>query len=97
MLNLITQGQELKVAVDTYRVSDSKDENRIYGFLNGTVQGELARYKKYEDAVRVFWAMVTAESRGLFIKLPDDDPREITSFCTLVKTTSGNCFGDKIG
>ena len=95
MLDLITQGQELKVAVDTYRVSDSKDENKIYGFLNGTLQGELARYKELEDATCVFWAMVVAESRGLFIKLPDDDPKEIASFCALVKTTSGQCFDDK--
>ena len=96
MLNLIIQGREKKVTVDTYR-ADPKDENRILGYLNGDAQGELARYKKYEDAVRIFWAMVVAESRGLFIKLPDDDPKEITSFCTLVKTTSGDCFGDKIG
>lgn len=96
MLNLIVQGREKKVTVDTYR-ADPKDENRIFGYLNGEAHGELARYKKYEDAARIFWAMVTAESRGLFIKLPDDDPREIASFCALVKTTSGDCLGDKIG
>lgn len=95
MLNLIAQDRELKVAIDTYNVADSKDENRIYGFLNGTLQGELARYKQLEDAVRVFWGMVEAESRDLFVQLPKDDPREIASFFALVKTTSGQCFDDK--
>lgn len=97
MLNLITQGQEEKVTVDTYRVSNQKGANRIYGYLYGDAQGELASYKEAEDATRVFWAMVVAESRGLFVQLPDDDPRKIASFSASVKTTSGDCFGDKIG
>lgn len=96
MLNLIVQGREKKVTVDTYR-ADPKDENTIYGYLNGEAQGELARYKKYEDATRVFWAMVIAEVRGLFAQLPKDDPKEIASFCAVVKTSSGERFGDKIG
>ena len=93
MLNLIIQGQEEKVAVDSYRVSDSKYGNRICGFLNGTVQGELASYKKAEDATRVFWDMVLAEAKGMFIQLPKDDPKEIASFSELVKTTATDeCF-----
>lgn len=97
MLNLIAQEREEKVTVDTYRVSNQKDTNRIYGYLDGDIQGELANYKEAEDAARVFWAMVIAETRDLFVQLPKDDPREIASFCALVKTTSGDCFGDKIG
>lgn len=97
MLDLIIQGQEEKVTIDTYRVSNQKGANRIYGYLYGDAQGELASYKEVEDATRVFWAMVVAESRGLFVQLPDDDPRKIASFSALVKTTSGDCFGDKIG
>ena len=97
MISLVIQGQEEKVTVDTYRVSNQKGANKIYGYLDGDAQGELARYKEAEDATRVFWAMVVAESRGLFVQLPDDDPKEIASFSALVKTASGECFRDKIG
>ena len=97
MLNLIIQDQERKVAVDTYFVSDSQETNKIFGFLNNAPQGELARYKKFEDAVRVFEDMVIAESRGLFIQLPNDDPKKIASFSALVKENPGECFRDKNG
>ena len=97
MLNLVIQDQERKVAVDTYLVSDSQETNRIFGFLNSAPQGELARYKKIEDAVRVFGDMVIAEARGLFVRLPNDDPKEIATFSALVKNNTGEHFCDKIG
>lgn len=98
MLNLITQDGMKKVVVDSYQVKNctgTAGAYKIYGENNGTTAGELAEYKEFDDAARVFWAMVTAESRGLFVQLPDDDPKEIASFCALVKTTSGQCFDDK--
>lgn len=93
MLNLITQDGMEKVAVDIYQVKNctgTVGTYKIYGKNNGATVGELAEYEELEDAIKVFRAMTIAEVSGILIDLPDDDPKQITNFCSVIKDRADN-------
>ena len=99
MLNLITQDERRKVAVDNYHVEDGTETAagtcKIYGEINGEAVGELAAYKKLDDAVKVFWYMALAEAHNTFIVLPGDNPKEIADIDAVMAESFGALLGKK--